>query len=177
MRLPDAEVSELAVLLELPVLPVPLAPMEVLPLVLGVEAVEPLLVLGLAAVEPLLVLGVAEVEPLVLVSVLGVALGVWVVEEPVAAPAAGAVAPEADEPEVPEPVVLLPDVWAMDRPPMARAAAAARVVRVFLVVDIANSLSGNPEGNRLKKEAGEASCSQPTFPSLPQKVGLCRHSL
>jgi hypothetical protein len=130
VRLPDVpEVSELAVL------PVPLAPMEVLPLVLGLAAVEPLLVL---------------------VSVLGAAaagaLGVWVVEEPVAAPAAGDVAPpEADDPAVPEPVVLLPDVWAIDSPPMAKAAAAARVVRVFLVVVISNSLNGNPEGNRLKK--------------------------
>ena len=135
MRLPlapEAEVSELA-------LPVPLAPMEVLPLVLG-----------LAAVEPLLVLGVAAVEPLVLVSVLGAALGVLgvcVVEEPVAAPAAGAaLLPEGAA--VPEPEVAppLPDVWAMDSPPTARAAAAARVVRVFLVVVIANSLNGNPEG-------------------------------
>jgi hypothetical protein len=178
---PEAEVSELAELLELPV---PLAPMEVLPLVLGLAAVEPLLVLGLAAVEPLLVLGLAEVEPLlVLVSVLGAALGVLgvcVVEEPVAAPAAGVeVLPEADEPAVPEPEVEppLPDVWAMDSPPTARAAAAARVVRVFLVVVIANSLNGNPEGSRLKKEAGEASCPQPTFPSELQKVGFCRHSL
>jgi len=133
------------------------------------------LVLGLAAVEPLLVLGLAAVDPLVLVSVLGAALGVWVVAEPVAAPAAAgdAVLPGV-EPVVP--VLLLPVVWAMDSPPMAMAAAAARVVRVFLVVVISNSLNGNPEGNRLKK-AGEASCSKPTFPSMPQKVGFCRHSL
>ena len=134
MRLPLVpEVSELAV---------PLAPMVVLPLELGLAAVEPLLVLGLAAVEPLLVL--VSALGAALGAALGVVLGVGVVvlEEPVAAPAAGdAAPPEADEPEVPEPVV-----WAMDRPPMARAAAAARVVRVFLVVDIANSLNGNPEG-------------------------------
>lgn len=144
MRLPLAPEAEVSVLAELPV---PLAPMEVLPLVLGLAAVDPLLVLGLAAVEPLLVLGLAAVEPLVLVSVLGAALGVvgdCVVEEPVAAPAAGAVLlPEGDA-ALPEPP--LPDVWAMDSPPTARAAAAARVVRVFLVVVIANSLNGNPEG-------------------------------
>lgn len=127
MRLPDVpEVSELAGL--------PLAPMEVLPLVLGLAAVEPLLVL---------------------VSVLGAAagvLGVWVVEEPVAAPAAGAVVP----PEAEDPAVPLPVVCAIDSPPMARAAAAARVVRVFLVTVISNSLNGNPEGNRLKKASRQS---------------------
>jgi hypothetical protein len=119
----------------LPELPVPLAPMEVLPPVLGLAAVEPLLVLGgLAAVEPLLLLGgLPAVEPLVpgLPDVLGV--GVAVLDEPVAGPAAAA----------PPPVPLLvppaappavPLVWAMDSPPKARAAAAARVVRVFLVM-------------------------------------------
>lgn len=148
MRLPLAPEAEVSVLAELPV---PLAPMEVLPLVLGLAAVDPLLVLGLAAVEPLLVLGLAAVEPLVLVSVLGAALGVvgdCVVEEPVAAPAAGAVLLPEGEAALPEPEAEppLPDVWAMDSPPTARAAAAARVVRVFLVVVIANSLNGNPEG-------------------------------
>ena len=125
-------------------LPVPLAPMEVLPLVLGLAAVVPLLLLGLAAVEPLLVLGgLAAVEPLlVLVSALGAALGavlgvgVAVLGEPVAAPAP--VPPAAGE--VVEPGVPL--VWAIDSPPNTRAAAAARVVRVFLVVVIAISLNG-----------------------------------
>jgi hypothetical protein len=115
--------------------PEPLAPMVVLPPVLGLAAVEPLLVLGgLAAVEPLLVLGgLAAVEPL-LVSALGAVLGVGVavLDEPVAAPAA----PPAAGAAVPEPPALPPVVWAMDRPPKARPTAAAKVVRVFLAVVI-----------------------------------------
>jgi len=118
-------------------LPVPLAPIALLPVLPVAPAVLPLVLVLVSALGAALgaVLGV----------VLGAALGMVVDEpaDPVAGPAAGAV--------VPEPLVPLPDVWAMDSPPMARAAAAARVVRVFLVVVIANSLNGNPEGNRLKK--------------------------
>lgn len=40
------------------------------------------------------------------------------------------------EPYVPDAVVELPDVWAMDTPPIARAAAAASIVKVLWVVFI-----------------------------------------
>lgn len=133
-------------------LPVPLAPMEVLPLVLGgLAAVEPLLVLGgVAELEPPLVLGLAPVEPpLELVS----APGVGVPDEPVAAPAPVPVPPPEGEaaPELPEVVPPVePEVWAIESPLNARAtaaaAAAAKVVRVFLVVVIAISLNGTPKG-------------------------------
>jgi hypothetical protein len=63
--------------------------------------------------------------------------------------------PEADEPaapeepeapDEPEPAPAPPEPWAIDSPPIARAAAAAKAVRVFLVVIMTYSLSGNPEG-------------------------------
>lgn len=78
-------------------------------------------------VLPLLAAGAAE--PVVLLDVLGVLLLVpvllpLVALEPVLLPA-----------EVPA-----PEVWAMARPPNARAAAAARAVRVVLVALILNSL-------------------------------------
>jgi hypothetical protein len=109
----------------------PLAPMEVPPPVLGLAAVEPLLVLG----------GLAAVEPLLLVSALGAApgvvlgVGVAVLGEPVAAPAAPPVVPP----------VVPPEVWATDSPPNTRAAAAARLVKVFLVVVIAISFEWKPQ--------------------------------
>jgi hypothetical protein len=113
--------------------------MEVLPLVLGLAAVEPLLVLGgLAAVAPLLVL----------VSALGAALGavlgvgVAVLGEPVAAPAPPP--GDAGEPGVPL-------VWAIDSPPNTRVAAAARVVRVFLVLVITISLEWNPRRESVER--------------------------
>jgi hypothetical protein len=175
VRLPDAVV----------LLPVPAAPMALLPLPLVVVSVLAVpLVLGLvaepeAAVLPL-VLGVLGVLGLV-VLVLGLAAVLPpealpdVEPGPEVAPAvAGCVGlpvPVSAVPELDEPAV-----WAMESPPKARAAAAASIVRVFLVVVISNSLNGNPEGNRLNK-AGNASCSQPTFPSAVSKVGFCRHSL
>jgi hypothetical protein len=67
-------------------------------------------------------------------------------------PVAPLVAPVPD-PEVPP---ELPDVWAMAIPPMARPAAAARAVRVFLVVIMRNSLNGNPEGSGWNKQAGRS---------------------
>jgi hypothetical protein len=51
-----------------------------------------------------------------------------------------------DAPVLPPDEPVLPDVWASDSPPTASAAAAARAVRVFLVVIMSCSLSGNPEG-------------------------------
>lgn len=171
-------------------LPVPAAPIALLPLPLVVVSVLAVpLVLGLVA-EP-----EAAVLPLVLGLVLGLVvlplvLGLAAVLPPVALPdvepgpevapaVAGCVGlpvpvsvPLAAAPELPDE----PVVWAIESPPKARAAAAASIVRVFLVVVISNSLNGNPEGNRLKK-AGDASCSQPTIPSAVSKVGFCRHSL
>jgi hypothetical protein len=110
---------------EVSVLAVPLAPIALLP----VLPVVPAAVLGVLVSALGAVLGAA----------LGGVVGLAVPADPVAGPAAGAVVPDA---ALPPP---LPDVCAMDSPPTAIAAAAARVVRV-LIVDIANSLNGNPEG-------------------------------
>jgi hypothetical protein len=158
LPLPLVVVSVLAVPLVLGLVAEPEA--AVLPLVLGVLGLLGLvvLVLGLAAVLPPVALPDVEPGPEVAPAVAGwVGLPVPVSALPAAVP---------DEPAV----------WAMESPPKARAAAAASIVRVFLVVVISNSLNGNPEGNRLKK-AGDASCSQPTIPSAVSKVGFCRHSL
>jgi hypothetical protein len=129
------------------VLPEPVVP-ELEPLALGVVVEEP-------ALEPVLP------EPVVL--------------EPAAPPVLGVV---ADDPlEVPEPAVPLPEVWAIESPPIARAAAAARVVRVFLVVVMSYSLSEEtPKGNRLKK-AGPKPADSDYFWISGIKVGFCRHSL
>jgi hypothetical protein len=115
------------VLLVLPVLPVPLAPMLDVPLlselldVLGEALAEPLS-------EPLLVPDAPIVlELFLLASVLLLVLDALV--PPV--------------PDVPE----LPPVCAMAMPPTARAAAVARVVSVFLVVVMSCSLNGQtPKG-------------------------------
>lgn len=128
----------------------PLAPIALLPvpepeLVVSVLAVP----LPVVPLEPAAVLPLPVALPVVLLSVVAPVLGkVLLLPDPpvvpVAAPAAGVeVLPEADDP-VPEPAVPLPEVWAMDSPPMANAAAAARVVRVFLVVIIYNSLEWKP---------------------------------
>jgi hypothetical protein len=115
-----------------------LAPIALLPeLLVDVSVLAVLLVDGL--LEPdavLLVDGVLEPEAAVL-PVLGLCVVLPVLApapevpgvEPVVAPVvAPPVVPELDEP--------LPDVCAMDNPPIAKAAAAAKVVRVFLVVDM-----------------------------------------
>ena len=102
----------------------PLAPIDVLPLPV---VPEPDAVLPLSVVAPALgvALGVvALLAPEPVVPVAEPALGV--AELPVEAP------DPVVAPEVPELDPL--EVWAMDTPPMARAAAAARIVRVFLVV-------------------------------------------
>lgn len=126
------------------VLPDPLAPM----------VVPPLVVVSVLAVP----LGVVVV-PLAAVSLLVLPLGVVVV-----APAAGEVVVPVDAPAAPgaalESVVLDPlvpgllvlgplvlGVCAVAKPPIARAAAAASVDRVFLVVLISLLLERNPEGN------------------------------
>ncbi len=117
-------VSVLAPALGAAVLPVvPLAPM-LLPL-------EPAVPLEPAApVEPLAPLvPLAPVVPPVLPLVLGEVV-VSVLEEP--------------EPAVLEPEVPLPEVCATANPPRARAAAAARVVRVFLLVVMSCSLKWKP---------------------------------
>jgi hypothetical protein len=142
----------------------PLAPIEVLPLVDG----SPLAVLPVVPVVPLL-------EPVVLSLALGLVVlplvlgeapivellldpGVGVVTPPVPAllepeapdapdePDAPDAPDEPDEPDAPEPEPAPPEPWAIDSPPIARAAAAAKAVRVFLVVIMTYSLSGNPEG-------------------------------
>jgi hypothetical protein len=181
-RPPEVVVSELLapiVVLLPPLVVPPLEPLAPLALVsvLGLLP-EPVVVLPLplvpllpAAVLPELVL---PAEPV---------LGPPVLAAP-APPVPEPVAPDplvpgdADEPEpvVPEPL-LLPDVCASDSPPMAKAAAAARVVRVFLVVIMSYSLSGNPEGNRLNEASAKPAGSETTFPSGESKVGFCRHSL
>ena len=129
------------------VLPEPLAPIVVpLPLVVASVLAVPLeeapgvvLVVSLAAVPPLeLPLGVV---------VLGLPLGLVLV-----APAEGVVLP-GEAPAAPgaalESVLLDPlllGVCAVAQPPIATAAAAASVVRVFLVVLISLLLERNPEG-------------------------------
>ena len=107
---------------------VPLAVDEPVPLVLLPDELVPLPVVA-PAVPPVL-----PAVPLGLLPVVAVL-------PPVPAPAP-ALAPVEEEPELdvpapaPVPVPLEPLVWARDTPPIARAAAAARVVRVFLVVDM-----------------------------------------
>ncbi len=134
MELPPEVEPEAPVVL----LPVPLAPMLLVPDVPVPAAVEPL-VLPVA-------LGVLDV--LGELDVLGV-LGVLVELEPRLLPLPLVPAPVAPVvPEVPAPLVEPPEVWATANPPMARAAAAASVVRVFLVVVISNSLNGTPKGMR-----------------------------
>lgn len=148
MLLPDVLLSEEPPAPIVLLLPEPDAPIEVLPLVDG----------SLLAVLPVVPL----VEPDVLSLVLGEALGVVVALLPalgvgvVMPPEPELLEPEApdepdapdapDEPDAPEPEPAPPEPWAIDSPPIARAAAAAKAVRVFLVVIMTYSLSGNPEG-------------------------------
>lgn len=64
------------------------------------------------------------------------------------------------------------DVWARATPPRVSAAAAARVVRVCLVVIIRNfSFSRNPAGLRVGWAGPRASCPEITFAPQPSKVG------
>ena len=90
----------------------------VLPLVLGVAAVLPVL----PALGALLLLGVVPDE-------LGVPGGA-----PLGVPELPVFAPSLEELEVEAPAAAPPVLCAMAIPPMAMAAAAARAVRVFLVV-------------------------------------------
>lgn len=143
------DVSELIVLLpeEPVVLPVPLAPMLDVPL--------PVVPLPLAVVPELPLVVSVELEPeelgevleLVLLEELGLLL---VVSDEVLPELEGLVVlfvvALGVEPEVPELVELPEDVWAIAIPPKARAAAAARVVRVFLLLVMSLLLDGNPEG-------------------------------
>ena len=111
-----------------------LVPLEAVPLLvlldvsleLGVVAAVLPLVLGVAAVLPvlgaLLVLGVVPDE-------LGVPGGA-----PLGVPELPVLAPSLEELEVEAPAAAPPVLCAMAIPPMAMAAAAARAVRVFLVV-------------------------------------------
>jgi len=135
LLLPEVLVSPLApIVLLLPVLPVPEAPMLVLPL----------LDVSLAAVPPEVPLVVLDVLLLVLGDALGVvvallpALGVFVVTPPsepeLELPAAPDAPDEPLAPPAPEPEPAPPEPCAIDNPPIARAAAAAKAVRVFLVV-------------------------------------------
>jgi hypothetical protein len=84
----------------------------------------------------LLELGVLELLPVLGVLLLVPVLLPLVEAEPVLLPA-----------EVP--ALPVPEVWAMASPPKARAAAAARVVRVVLVALILNSLMELPARERL----------------------------
>jgi hypothetical protein len=129
------------------VLPEPLAPMLV-PL--------PLVVVSVLAVPLEEAPGVVLVVPPAAVPLLELPLGVVVLGLPlglvVVAPVEGVVLP-GEAPAAPgaalESVVvdpLLLGVCAVAQPPIARAAAAASVVRVFLVVLISLLLEQNPEG-------------------------------
>jgi len=142
----------------------------------------PLVDESVLAVLPEVPLVEPEVEPLVL----GEALGVVVLLLPAVEP--GLVMPPLDEPELPEPAAPAepeapeepdapepappeapPAPWAIASPPMARAAAAAKAVRVFLVVIMTYSLSGNPEGGGWKKAGPRPAASKPTFPPSTKK--------
>lgn len=156
--LPEAPIVLPLLLLEVSVEPLAAGALDELELVLGElpgvleddEDEEPL--------APMEVPLLGDVEELddgeeVLVSLLPLALGVVVLLEPEApivlversfglvAPCAPAV-PAAGElvPLLADGELLLPELWAMARPPNARAAAAARVVRVVLVALMLNSL-------------------------------------
>jgi hypothetical protein len=137
----------------LPELPEPEAPIDVLP---------PLVDGSLLAVLPDVPLVEPEV-PLVLGDALGLAVlllplglvtppDVLEPEPPVPDEPAEPEEPEAPDAPEPEPAPAPPappappEPWAIDSPPIARAAAAAKAVRVFLVVIMTYSLSGNPEG-------------------------------
>jgi hypothetical protein len=131
-------------MLEVPEPDVPLvspAVLPVVPLVLGLVVLE--LGLGLVVAAPLDELGVPLVlEPVVLP----------VPEAPVCEPPVlPGLAPVALEPLLVPEEPDAPPVCAIATPPMARAAAAARVVRVFLVVLMLNSLMQTPKGNLVEK--------------------------
>jgi hypothetical protein len=139
--LPPAPLLDEPVLL--PELPVPEAPIDV------PELPVPLVDGELLAVLPVVPLVDPAPEPVVEPLALGLVLEL--LPEPL-----GLVMPPLDEPEPPAPEAPLapepapapepepepappappapPEPWAIDRPPMARAAAAAKAVRVFLVV-------------------------------------------
>jgi hypothetical protein len=136
-------VSLFAPMLELPLVPVSLLRLVVLSLE-PVEPVEPLVVELPVPLAPMLVLlplvpfpavlpVLLPLVPLPVVLLPAAEEPVLGMEPPVAAPAPGAELPVL--PAAPEPLVPLVD-WARARPPKARAAAAATVVRVFLVVDM-----------------------------------------
>lgn len=165
MRLPLVVVSVPAA--PIPVVPVPAVPDA--PLVVVSVLAAPLLVVPLPVVPlPLAVLP-APVVPL--------APGLCVVLLPlVEGDVVVSVEDEVPEPAVPD--VPLPDeVCAIDTPPRASAAAAASAVRVFLLVVMYYSLSGNPVGNGLKEAGAKPAVSEPTFPPERHEVGICRHSL
>lgn len=145
------------------VLPELLAPIEV-PLPLVVVSV---LAVPLGEAAP----GVLPVVPLPVLPLLGLPLGV------VVAPAEGVVL--GDAPAAPgaalESVVLDPlllGVCAVAQPPIARAAAAASVVRVFLVVLISLLLERNPEGKQVERSRLTAGGSKPRVPTHREKVGV-----
>ncbi len=129
------------------VLPLPVAPLPVVPL-LAVPLPDvlpvPLAVLPDEVPEPV----VPELEPEVVV------LGEVVPALPplVLGPVDEPAGPVLPVPAV-APVALLPDplpaLWAIAYPPNANAAAAARVVRVFLLVVMCCSLNGKPRRDRL----------------------------
>ncbi len=171
LRLPLVVVSVLAVPLPVVLLPLPVMPLP--------DAVLPLPVVPLPDAvlpEPI----VPELEPLAL----GVVVDEPVLPEPMvplepAAPLVLGDVADEPEPDVPEPLVPLlePELCANDSPPMASAAAAARVVRVFLVVIMSYSLSEEtPKGIGWKK-AGPKPADSDYFWFSGIKVGFCRHSL
>jgi len=125
--------GEVVVLLLEPVVPVPAAPMEVLPVLLSVEPVAPVVALSLFMVLLLL--------ELVLGMVPALELGVLLVVLPV------------DGVPALEPVPLEPALCARATPPIAIAAAAARVVRVFLVVVISTPWKRNPDAGMQVEES------------------------
>lgn len=139
LPVPVVEPVPLAPMLDVPV-PVPLAAVLPEPVVLDEE-------LLLGEVLELLLGEVLLLEPEFMLEE-GLLLVVPLV--PVVGPPLAPVAALLPVPEPPVPEEE-PEDCARATPPMARAAAAAKVVRVFFVLIMSNSLIADPQGDRLKK--------------------------
>ncbi|HYD74738.1 hypothetical protein [Ramlibacter sp.] len=131
----------------------------------GEEVLESLLPLALGLVVLPLVLGLL-LEPEAPIELVERSLGLVGVEAPAVPPAAPAAGEAPVDP-------LLPELWAKAMPPNARAAAAARVVKVVLVALMLNSLI-DMLGNA---PAWRAGCAKIRRRLSTSEVGLERQGL
>jgi hypothetical protein len=141
---------------------VPLAPMLVVPVPLVLDLLVSLEVLGVLLVE---LLGVPDDAPMVLALFL---LASTVLD-----------VPEALVPPPEEPPLAPPLDCATAIPLTARAAAAARVVSVFLVlVMMSCSLNGKPpKGSKVDGKPAHCRLEQDYLRDRTREVSVCRHSL